>query len=360
MGERLLDELARALAQPIPRRRALRLLGTSLATLAVPGFGPRPGRAATTSRSASTCPRDTNLCPWDHDDDFRTPERDYCCGPPAWLWRCGPYTGPGSGRCVNTCTGPGKYVCTSPRRDANGFTKGECCVYPLTDGCNDDGTCRINCAHQHAVQCGETCCVYGQVCKAGKCTRPPCPPDQAPCGRNTCCPTNWRCASPSRRLCKRCARGEDACGPKCCPKGTYCCNDKKGTCCTKKNGSCCGGDSPICCEGTDCCTTKPGGTRCCPKGQTCGAQGTTGGLVKAGAPDVCCPKERVVRLGQSVCCPPGYLSLGGKLVVPMGGGGGLCCEEKRTCGSGSSITCCASNPAFGIDQVCRNGTCVDA
>jgi hypothetical protein len=45
----LLDELARSLAQPMPRRRALRLLGGAVVAVAVPGFA-----KTTKARAASS------------------------------------------------------------------------------------------------------------------------------------------------------------------------------------------------------------------------------------------------------------------------------------------------------------------
>ena len=40
-----LDELARSMAKPMPRRRALRLLGGALVSVAVPGFATTKARA---------------------------------------------------------------------------------------------------------------------------------------------------------------------------------------------------------------------------------------------------------------------------------------------------------------------------
>ena len=77
-----------------------------------------------------------------------------------------------------------------------------------------------------------------------------------------------------------------------------------------------------------------------------------GGITKD-SPTVCCPPDRVVPFsGRDACCAPGYVSMGGKLVVPPGGGGGVCCKESQACGSGGDITCC------GPSQTCQNGTCV--
>ena len=41
----LFDDLARNLAKPMPRRRAVTVLGAALVTAAIPGIRPRPAQA---------------------------------------------------------------------------------------------------------------------------------------------------------------------------------------------------------------------------------------------------------------------------------------------------------------------------
>jgi hypothetical protein len=55
-----------------------------------------------------------------------------------------------------------------------------------------------------------------------------------------------------------------------------------------------------------------------------------------------------------VCCPPGYKSLGGRVIVPPGGGGGLCCRNDKVCGN----TCCGTNADPGTEGTCCNNRCV--
>jgi hypothetical protein len=165
------------------------------------------------------------------------------------------------------------------------------------------------------------------------------PPGRVRCGKK-CCPSGQRCIDARRSICARCRSGEHPCGKTCCPKGKFCCGDDNGgTCCSAKTGRCCIG------------TDAAGRTRftCCTKPNKCAQQGNTAGLVEGPANYVCCPPDRYVP-GPNTCCPPGYTSMGGKLVVV----GGLCCPNDQVCGSGSTITCCESQ------NKCQNGTCVPA
>jgi hypothetical protein len=84
------------------------------------------------------------------------------------------------------------------------------------------------------------------------------------------------------------------------------------------------------------------------------------GGITPDSPTVCCSEKRVVPLsGTKICCPPGQVSMGGALVVPAGDAGGLCCREDKACGSGSSLTCCASGSSIPLlEQICCNGRCV--
>ena len=89
---------------------------------------------------------------------------------------------------------------------------------------------------------------------------------------------------------------------------------------------------------------------CCPKPNKCSRQlpEEKGGLTDD-SPWVCCPPDRQVPLGRVVCCAPGQVSLGGKLVVGNGIQG-LCCNKAQVCGSGAAITCCQTG------QSCVGGT----
>ena len=340
-GERFLDDLARTLAEPMPRRRALRLLGTSLAAVVVPGGGARMARAATTARS-ETCDSDERICHWDDDDDYRTPEKFYCCGPSAHI-ECGPVGGPGGGTCVNNCPSfnpvskKSQYTCTADKPEAPPGTpgeraswkKGSCCVRPEWKGCFPDGSCKPNCSLRGRgyFECGKDCCPPGMECKGEKCV---------PCPGESCTP----------------ARGGAA---RCCPKGTRCCFNNTSTACCgpeqtchaakpgrpatctcnrgadEKCGSDCCGKSETCCEGKD----------CCAPGETC----TQGG---------CCPKGRAVcrsrDRGKTICCAKGEFCFW-KVedeFVPLVGTCKRACAPGNRCGT----QCC------GAGYGCKKGACV--
>ena len=358
----------------MPRRRALRLLATTLAVAAVPGVRPLMAREAPLSRAAS-CGDDKRCCP--RLENVGTGP-DWPCGPPARRYGCG------DARlepdvCNDLCPPPG-VPCSSAKKASDGFTAFTCCPKNtrccITDKgeeatcCGDNQTCLktattlIGCCPNSRV-CRDKCCLPGQVCKNGRCGS--CPPREEPCspadggsskcccsgGRarcgTKCCPKNSRCADPGKGRCEKCPTGAEECGSTCCKRGTYCCNSSTGTCCSDKNGSCCG-DSPICCENRDCCqVARSRFPYCCPSGETCGDAGSSSGVIVGRPYQICCTADRVVRLsGATICCPYGTVSLGGKVVVNTG----LCCAKSRVCGSGPSITCCGPN------TTCQAGRCV--
>ncbi len=85
MGERHLDDLARALAVPMPRRRALRLLGSTLIATAVPGLWPRVGLAGRSATCDAGCGSDVRACPRVVNLGTGPP---VCCGSPARRYSC--------------------------------------------------------------------------------------------------------------------------------------------------------------------------------------------------------------------------------------------------------------------------------
>lgn len=154
--ESVLDSLARALAEPMPRRRAVRILGVTLVTAAVPGMAPGRAFARPTQRTCDlgcgenvkACPRLVNLAPvW-----------DFCCGSPAKRYDCvGDLYNP---KCRDTCGGPRDIPCPSNDIDVDGCPKFLCCKRPEFIGCVD-GDCIPNCnwpQDRGQVACGKSCC----------------------------------------------------------------------------------------------------------------------------------------------------------------------------------------------------------
>ena len=154
-AERFFDDLARRLAEPMPRRRAVRILGVTLATAAVPGMAPgrvfaRPAQRTCDlgcGENVKACPRLVNLAPvW-----------DFCCGSPAKRYDCvGDLYNP---KCRDTCGGPRDIPCPSNDIDVDGCPKFVCCKRPEFIGCVD-GECIPNSCPQDPgqVACGKSCC----------------------------------------------------------------------------------------------------------------------------------------------------------------------------------------------------------
>ena len=58
----LLDELARAMSNPMPRSRAVRVLGVALASAAVPLLRPRTAAALSSSELSTSCHGAQGVC----------------------------------------------------------------------------------------------------------------------------------------------------------------------------------------------------------------------------------------------------------------------------------------------------------
>jgi hypothetical protein len=112
MGERLLDGLARALAEPMPRRGAVRVIVSSLTALVVPSLAPIEGRAAARpeGRRRLAASGRTDICP-----DGSECTTGVCCPTPS----------PNSGQfncckatshccCGNACCDPRSQICICP------------------------------------------------------------------------------------------------------------------------------------------------------------------------------------------------------------------------------------------------------
>jgi hypothetical protein len=317
----LLDDVARQLSQPLSRKRALRLLGMAALAVTVPGLRPKAARATPadcvgdcSGRQGST----GTLC--QHDLPTCTPHTccssdTTCCAGPASATCCDP-------GCTCAPDGRGFMSCQNCPRCIRGFT-----------------------------ECGTGCCPTGRACAAGSGSSYLCCNEgQIACGR-TCCDDGLKCVNPRTGQCSKCPPGQKACGKKCCPKGQDCCDAIKGVCCNTKRNSCC--------------NTGVGGVEkwiCCKAPNHCLRSADETGTSPSGSPRVCCPPDRAVPKGKGfiTCCPPGYLPLGGKLVVPAGNLGGLCCRKDKTCGSGKNIGCCSTGSASApeLEQICCGGRCV--
>lgn len=352
-----LDELARSMAKPMPRRRALRLLGASLVAAAVPLA--RPGlRQARAARLAPNACGDPGLCPptgrsmvcgcvVNQFACYKTccdPTREHCClfagepdGKPPCEKACCPLgteCGSGKGgdicvcktRCGSTCCGPEEYC-------AN-FQQQLCCK-------------------RGERGCGLECCRPNEECRKIRvgtgskdvCTKR-CPSNQAWCGKDNCCPPKWKCINEQKGLCKRCWPEEEECEKKCCDRKTTRCCGKAGCC--PKNRSCC-------------VTGKT--QKCCPAGQKCAIPILAGNIgVVPNTDAVCCPAERLSK-SPTLCCPPGQVALNSPgFRTPPPGISPYCCPRGQICPSSSGPACVdfQTDPqnCGTCGNACASGECV--
>jgi len=305
MTERFLDDLARELAQPMPRRRAVRLLGATVAVAMFPSLRPQLGRAA----ASITCGKGEEPC--------------------------------SSATGLKLCMPAG----------------GTCCWFTPEDSGYEPWGLLVGCSpgtHCGSAKVGRVRCVPNKRCRRDA--------GLTQCG-NACCDDKTEfCASRQRSLC--CKKSEKVCATDesatCCNKQSTCCGDK---CC--KQNQLCGSYGPasdrfyICCKTRACqagAGTKP---FCCPRRTDRCVPGIQGGGVQDDAVRVCCPADRVVT-GSSrtavACCPEGTVSLGEGLSVGAGVAG-VCCPKEQACRSGTKITCCAKSSE--AQSQCCSGTCTD-
>ena len=245
LGEQLLDYLARSLAQPMPRRRVLRLAGASLVAVVFPGSRALAARA--TPSRASACVGKQRRCQKGADGNFE----EYCCPP----------GGGGNGNFYHCGSTANNYACID-----------KCKLIGIQDGTGPWNRCGE-----------ELCCRPSFGCKKGQCV---------PCPSNVGC--DYACCKRGER-CKICAKHELWEAPdvlaerrKCCPKGQSCCGK---TCVPSTRGV-------FCCNGKLCPSSKPfcahtlSAHFCCSRAQFVHDSGT------------CCPTGTVATAGGD-CCPPG-------------------------------------------------------
>jgi hypothetical protein len=124
MGEKLLDGLARALAEPMPRRRAVRMIGGSLAALAIPGASSSVARAAphrARHHTGVAGPTRSVTCPIDGQQWVECPDGSCCPKPNVCCSRPSPLSGAfnccetqAHCCCGNACCDPKSQICICP------------------------------------------------------------------------------------------------------------------------------------------------------------------------------------------------------------------------------------------------------
>jgi hypothetical protein len=284
-----IDGLARSMAKPMPRRRALRLLGGALVSVAVPGI---------TARRAGATPN----------------VRD--CGADSFLCKC-------------NCGGPTGDICQTT-----------CCQKDVT-AC-DCRTVQLGPICRCLRQCGSRCCARGQYCASAKsalcCNTSRGQGEEESCvsGRAAvCCPPGLKCCSWNEVV-------------TCCNALTQSCGDQEGSCACKRGNTrrcgrdCCNPKSQKCCPGPGSqkhCAPKDSiccGRKWCPKTQRCCKGAGGGGIYPgiAGTSAACFPKTF------ECCGSAGYdeathKCCGGGLVCPKAA---TCCGDRECCSGGEVCT----------------------
>lgn len=368
----LFDDLARALARPMPRSRAVRAFGVALVSVGVPGALRTPRAAAGTlavkATNVSSGARASRVA--------KAFCEKSCSGVTPVPCLCkndrnkGPYAG-----CFETCGVSGSTCCCL--KGSDGFNSGAVACPPGTrcgrpgevncpciNTCGDPSACcgrdefcanpreRL-CCKQGERGCGRFCCKPNQECRSIRVgtastvtCEDRCPPNRAWCGRSTCCPPRWRCANERTGLCKRCGRNEEECGTKCCDRRTSRCCGKAG-CCPNNRSCCVNGPEQVCCAA---------GTKCAIPILS----GNIGLVPKTKA--ICCPTERLNN-EPKLCCPPGQVALNnpGFRIPPRSSISPFCCPRSMTCSSPSGRVCVdlQSDPANcgSCGNACPSGTC---
>lgn len=223
----------------MPRRRAVRAIGTSLVAIAVPGVQPRLARAATQSGSQHPVCPPGELCCTQVDANGKVLQHNPC-GYPRQQYECLNY------KCVDTCAASGRALrkqtvpTWSAEKSPDGSpVKYNCCPVPDEPR---DGECIPSCVTLNGPgshRCGNGCCPRTQRCvrSTAKCEN--CPPDRPlVCASECCDPSREKCLNVAsnvssgvrRKQCvRKCGTGKRHCiGSRgelgvCCPKSFPCC-----------------------------------------------------------------------------------------------------------------------------------------
>jgi hypothetical protein len=374
-GGRAFDNLARAMADEVPRREALRRLGAGLIATFLASLGARPASAACPPGTSPCGRRCVNLqtdrnncgsCGHECRDD-QSCVTGSCSGGaacPTGLTRC-------KGRCVNLQTDRNNCgACDHECRDGQSCVGGNC-----SGGSSGGGSiCGAYCSGRPARQresCKAACEECGRdtsrLCPSKTSSSVACCRQGAPCCDGTCCGVGQQCcpgASGSsyctglgtNQDCSRC--GESCTGGKSCvnmacvcPNGQMDCGD--GTCVTLGTNANCSRCGESCTGGKSC----VGGACVCPTGQTdcgngvCVSLGTD--LNCRGCGDTCTGGKSCV--GGTCTCPSGQADCGTGVCTPL--------DTTSNCGTCGNI-CLPGVPCSSVNgtKVCcitERGICLD-
>ncbi len=288
-----MDSLARSLAPPMPRRRALRLVGSALLLAAVPALRPSFARGAGGGIEDRPDIIDPPRGPWG--SPVRCGEsrgQPVICNPTSNCVKCCPAEGGGGSccPCYFSCRPRSglcdKQIACPPDGRPYCGPQGHCCN--TNETCWRGSVCLPICKSNEQL-CGEDCCHPSTEClnlqlpgSRGRLTCwPKCPRGRTRCGIN-CCPRGQKCIDSRVGKCSPCDVGQRPCGRKCCQRGSTCCDPRTGLCC-KSNETCTGygGQAKCCPRGTKACEESPGRVVCCDRGEVCAQQADGSGTVPA-------------------------------------------------------------------------------
>lgn len=218
MSDRAFDDLARAVAAPVSRRRALALAVGAALSSALGGFRAPPATGACNGPTNTLCGAGTTPC-------------GPCCCKPGIA-------------CVNSASGTcGCPAGTTPCGTAC-CQAGIACANPGTNTCR--GGPAVACLNGQPP-CGSQCCPSGQTCVGGQCSASVCSPGAGACDANflTDCSTTAQCECTAR------VDGGIACVAKRCPSGNLACATTSdcaaGQVCVINNVGCCNSTAAAIC-----------------------------------------------------------------------------------------------------------------